>query len=341
MIRMNGKKKILIIGSIVFILFFGWFLSRSYQTPVITVGTQNIFADEWKEFLQQQKSAATVYYTENYGCTTFDNSFWTTEYNGQTPLDYARNRALDELIDGCIVLEEAQKEGLIENIDLRTLKKEWKGFNDQRQSSVSQNGVVYGPVEYSFENYYRHLISNLRNFLGEKLIQEDPEAETRAKNFYHENLDMFTTVGDIHASALLIEGEKDESYRLAQQAKEAIEKGMSFEQACKQYATCGEAQFFEFTSLTQKADLHGLSEVYAACSQLQMGEISEVIETQQGMYLLEITRRDEVQVMEYEEVKNRIRDILAAEYLDAHLQKLRDECVFQVQEQLWESIQMM
>ena len=72
-----------------------------------------------------------------------------------------------------------------------------------------------------------------------------------------------------------------------------------------------------------------------------MGEISEVIETQQGMYLLEITRRDEVQVMEYEEVKNRIRDILAAEYLDAHLQKLRDECVFQVQEQLWESIQMM
>ena len=62
---------------------------------------------------------------------------------------------------------------------------------------------------------------------------------------------MFTTVGDIHASALLIEGEKDESYRLAQQAKEAIEKGMSFEQACKQYATCGEAQFFEFTSLTQ------------------------------------------------------------------------------------------
>ena len=134
MVRMNGKKKILIIGSIVFILFFGWFLSRSYQTPVITVGTQNIFADEWKEFLQQQKSAATVYYTENYGCTTFDNSFWTTEYNGQTPFDYARNRALDELIDGCIVLEEAQKEGLIENMDLRTLKKEWKGFNDQRQS---------------------------------------------------------------------------------------------------------------------------------------------------------------------------------------------------------------
>lgn len=149
------------------LLCIGWEISLPYRTPVLVIGTQEIFSDEWQEFLQQQKSAVTVYYTQNYGCTVFDDAFWSTEYDGQTPLDCARNRALDTLIDNCVVLRAAQERDLIENIDLRTLKKEWKGFNKQRESSVSMNSVMYGPIEYSFENYYRHLISNLRNSLEE------------------------------------------------------------------------------------------------------------------------------------------------------------------------------
>lgn len=61
------------------------------------------------------KSAVTVYYTQNYGCTVFDDAFWSTEYDGQTPLDCARNRALDTLIDNCVVLRAAQERDLIEN----------------------------------------------------------------------------------------------------------------------------------------------------------------------------------------------------------------------------------
>ena len=81
------------------LLCIGWEISLPYRTPVLVIGTQEIFSDEWQEFLQQQKSAVTVYYTQNYGCTVFDDAFWSTEYDGQTPLDCARNRALDTLID--------------------------------------------------------------------------------------------------------------------------------------------------------------------------------------------------------------------------------------------------
>lgn len=180
------------------LLCIGWEISLPYRTPVLVIGTQEIFSDEWQEFLQQQKSAVTVYYTQNYGCTVFDDAFWSTEYDGQTPLDCARNRALDTLIDNCVVLRAAQERDLIENIDLRTLKKEWKGFNKQRESSVSMNSVMYGPIEYSFENYYRHLISNLRNSLEENLIDEDPLIEEAAQEFYGENLNQFTTSGNTH-----------------------------------------------------------------------------------------------------------------------------------------------
>ena len=100
---------------------------------------------------------------------------------------------------------------------------------------------------------------------------------------------------------------------------------MSFENACTRYATSGEEERFQFTSLSQKADIHGLSTIYAACSQLEIGEISEIIETQQGYYLLKITEKDKEQVMVYEEVKNRIRDILATEKLELYLQALRTE----------------
>ena len=298
------------------LLCIGWEISLPYRTPVLVIGTQEIFSDEWQEFLQQQKSAVTVYYTQNYGCTVFDDAFWSTEYDGQTPLDCARNRALDTLIDNCVVLRAAQERDLIENIDLRTLKKEWKGFNKQRESSVSMNSVMYGPIEYSFENYYRHLISNLRNSLEENLIDEDPLIEEAAQEFYGENLNQFTTSGNTHVSGLLVEGSHASAYQLIQEAQRAIREGMSFENACTRYATSGEEERFQFTSLSQKADIHGLSTIYAACSQLEIGEISEIIETQQGYYLLKITEKDKEQVMAYEEVKNRIRDILATEKLE-------------------------
>lgn len=321
------------------LLCIGWEISLPYRTPVLVIGTQEIFSDEWQEFLQQQKSAVTVYYTQNYGCTVFDDAFWSTEYDGQTPLDCARNRALDTLIDNCVVLRAAQERDLIENIDLRTLKKEWKGFNKQRESSVSMNSVMYGPIEYSFENYYRHLISNLRNSLEENLIDEDPLIEEAAQEFYGENLNQFTTSGNTHVSGLLVEGSHASAYQLIQEAQRAIREGMSFENACTRYATSGEEERFQFTSLSQKADIHGLSTIYAACSQLEIGEISEIIETQQGYYLLKITEKDKEQIMAYEEVKNRIRDILATEKLELYLQALRTEYSVRICEPLWNKIQ--
>ena len=45
------------------LLCIGWEISLPYRTPVLVIGTQEIFSDEWQEFLQQQKSAVTVYYT--------------------------------------------------------------------------------------------------------------------------------------------------------------------------------------------------------------------------------------------------------------------------------------
>ena len=76
-----------------------------------------------------------------------------------------------------------------------------------------------------------------------------------------------------------------------------------------------------------------------ACSQLEIGEISEIIETQQGYYLLKITEKDKEQVMAYEEVKNRIRDILATEKLELYLQALRTEYSVRICEPLWNKIQ--
>ena len=300
------------------LLCIGWEISLPYRTPVLVIGTQEIFSDEWQEFLQQQKSAVTVYYTQNYGCTVFDDAFWSTEYDGQTPLDCARNRALDTLIDNCVVLRAAQERDLIENIDLRTLKKEWKGFNKQRESSVSMNSVMY---------------------LEENLIDEDPLIEEAAQEFYGENLNQFTTSGNTHVSGLLVEGSHASAYQLIQEAQRAIREGMSFENACTRYATSGEEERFQFTSLSQKADIHGLSTIYAACSQLEIGEISEIIETQQGYYLLKITEKDKEQVMAYEEVKNRIRDILATEKLELYLQALRTEYSVRICEPLWNKIQ--
>lgn len=325
--------------SLLGLICFAWTAFRPYCIPVLKIADQPVFADEWRSFLQQQKSAATVYYTKNYGCTTFDEQYWRTEYDGRTPLDYARKLALDALIDDCMILQEARDKSLIDAIDLRTLKKEWQAFNEQRQSAA-ENGVIYGPLQYSFENYYRHLISNLRNSLGELLTTNTPFTETELQGFYQKNRAMFTNAGDMQAVGLRIEGDEVAAYDLMLQAKQDISNGMSFEEACARYAASGEPEPFEFTFLNEKATMHGQSEIYTACSSTGEGELSDIVQTQQGCYLFLITQKNKEQVLNYEEVKNRIRDILAAEKLEVHLKTLRDSCKIQIQEQLWEKIQM-
>lgn len=338
----KGKRAVLAAGIGAVLIFFciGYAVARAKWSPVITINGQAITVDAWQSFLQEQKSATTVYYMQNYGCTNFDSEFWETEYDGITPHEYASQRAMEVLIEDCMVLQEASDRDLITSIDFATLKKEWRSFNSDRQSTVDENGVLYGPVEYSFLNYYRHLISNLRNMIAEDIVDDGDITDEELQTFYHDNLSLFAYMGDIQAQGLLISGTTEESYSRATGAKAAIEAGMDFAQACTVYASSGEPVEFTFTALSQKAQLHGESEVFAACSILEIGEVSEIIETQQGYYLLQTIHKVDEQVYGYEEVENRILDILAMEKVEHYLQMQRDNCIVTVDEQLMEKIKL-
>lgn len=332
-VRKSNVTLILIITAGVLItLCFVWLRVLKARTPVVKINDQNVLAEEWKGFLQEQKSATTVYFTQNYGCTDFGEEFWETKYDGITPHEYAVQRALDALITDAMVLQEASDRALIASIDLETIKEEWRRFNTDRQNTMEENGVIYGPAEYSFTNYYRHLISNLRNLIAEEIISEGSITEEELRQFYNKNHSLFSYMGEMQVQGLLVSADTEDAYEAILSAKEAIKSGMDFTDACTVYASSKEPTEFTFTSLSQKADLHGESEVLAACSSLDAGEVSEIVKTQQGYYLLQVIHKSEEQIYDFEEVQNRILDILAAEKVETCLQVQRDMCSVSVNE---------
>ena len=59
-----------------------------------------------------------------------------------------------------------------------------------------------------------------------------------------------------------------------------------------------------------------------------------IVKTQQGYYLLQVIHKSEEQIYDFEEVQNRILDILAAEKVETCLQVQRDMCSVSVNENL-------
>lgn len=60
---------------------------------LLTVDGYGVTEEEFLMFLRDQKAITTNYYWTNYKMETNDE-FWRTEVEGQTPLDYAKDRAL-------------------------------------------------------------------------------------------------------------------------------------------------------------------------------------------------------------------------------------------------------
>ena len=63
----KGKRAVLAAGIGAVLIFFciGYAVARAKWSPVITINGQAITVDAWQSFLQEQKSATTVYYHMN------------------------------------------------------------------------------------------------------------------------------------------------------------------------------------------------------------------------------------------------------------------------------------
>lgn len=308
---------------------------RSRDSVVLEIGGNQISQQEWQMFLQDEKSGTAVYFSQKYHADVSEEEFWTTVYGETTPTEYAKENALEDCKEAHYILLEAKERGLIQETDYEHLRMEYDDFNKKRKEV---GRVTYGPVNYEFYEFYKQLLSKLSNLIKEDMDQKEEVRSEELKTYYEEQKETLFSLSGKKKVAVLKRSKKESGDAVKEHMEKAetlLSEGAEFQEVCELYATDQSMLEYEFSNESEKADIHGAGIIYQAADKLSEGQISEIVEDNQNYYLVKLVSKEENQVLEFDEVKNRIRDLLLEERLQEKIKEQSEKAEIVIHEEAW------
>jgi len=131
-------------------------------------------------------------------------------------------------------------------------------------------------------------------------------SESEVEDYYNENKDMFVAPKTVSAKHILVDSkEKADNIRVE------IESGKSFEAAAKEYSSCpSKAEGGNLGSFSKGQMVPEFEEV---AFNLEIGIVSEPVETQFGFHLIKVEDKEEGNSKSFDEVKERISNNILQE----------------------------
>ncbi|MGP4063664.1 peptidylprolyl isomerase [Oceanobacillus sp. M65] len=220
------------------------------------------------------------------------------ELNSILLSDYGES-ALDTLITNEMIKQELEKEDI--EVTDEELEEEYSelvnsyGSEEAFQEALTASGVDEAIVKQDIETY---LATN-------KLLEPRiTVTEEEMKDYFEENKANFATEEQVEASHILVEDEET--------AKEVLEKlndGGDFAELVAEYSTDeatletdGELGFFGSGVMDEAFE--------EAAFQLEVGEISDPVETTYGYHIIKVTDKSEAKEAVFEDVKDEIESML-------------------------------
>ncbi|GAE90696.1 hypothetical protein [Acetivibrio straminisolvens] len=125
----------------------------AYQTGLIygdfsklaTVNGEPVYVREYKMKLKSNTTEVLNYSNQNYGAEAKD-SFRVNSYISEVPVEVARKKALDDIVEVKVQQILAKEKGIIESTDYKEFLKELENENRQRKDALKHNKIVYGPI---------------------------------------------------------------------------------------------------------------------------------------------------------------------------------------------------
>ncbi|MBT3756797.1 MAG: hypothetical protein HOK80_05560 [Candidatus Cloacimonetes bacterium] len=225
----------------------------------------------------------------------------------QEPNEEAKKRAIEQLIDGYLLLNSAQKSDVniteddIEH-ELVEIKLKYDTENDFHQM-LNSNQIDIDVIKNRIKS----------NLLIAKYIKNNFSVNTdipleKLQEIYRENLKSFKTQEMVKASHILIKGTDEDSLLKAQELYEQIKTKDDFDKIaaecsdCPSNCQCGDLGYF-----TRGKMVKDFEEV---AFDLDQNEFSEPVKTEFGYHIIMNTGRKESIIADFDEVKDALQDRL-------------------------------
>ena len=137
----------------------------------------------------------------------------------------------------------------------------------------------------------------LKRFAIKRLLDGVEVTDEELQTFYAENPKAFETEGGVRARHILVP-----SLEKAEEIAASIKGGQDFAEAAKAHSMCPSKEQGGDLGKFGKGQM--VPEFEEAAFTLAIGELSQPVQTQFGYHLIEVTEKDEVGRMSFEEVRN-------------------------------------
>lgn len=134
---MKGKKLLFVACSMIIVIIAGALslgnmpaLNPADKTA-FTIDNYDVSESEFQAFLQSNKALTTSYFKRTYNAD-YDKDFWTASFNGENPLEYAKQKAMDELVKVKMEQIILKENGILSDISYEAFLKSYDQENKDR-----------------------------------------------------------------------------------------------------------------------------------------------------------------------------------------------------------------
>ncbi len=226
---------------------------------------------------------------------------------------FIESSLLNSLIQARLVNQEIERMGLVIDEEesekyyeeeLEEIKLEFFASEEQFQSRMTELKLS--------ENVLKEMIreSFLVNLLYEHVVSDISEQD--ARDYFDANQNIFIEPGFVRVSHILVELEEE-----AAEVMERLDQGEEFEDISKDVSL---DESMDFT--IYEVDHHFDPTFTEAAFEMEVGTISEPVETPFGWHVIKLHEKEESQIYNYEDVKEDARALKKEEVFTKHFTDL-------------------
>lgn len=232
-------------------------------------------------------------------------------------LKTVKNQILENLIDAELLYQQSQKEGV--KVDDKAINEQIekikKRFSDETAYKKAIERMHVSEKEFRTE--IQHGLA-INQFLDTSVLQKITVTDEEGKKYYNNNLKLYRQPEKVKISVIWIkvtpddeESKKNQARKKIEMVQKKVKQGEDFGKLAKAYSEGPSAQregAWGYLKRGKRAD-----PLRDAAFALNVGEVSGIVETQYGYFLIKVNDKKPAGTTPYKEVKPRIEKHLKKE----------------------------
>ncbi|MGL5435635.1 MAG: peptidyl-prolyl cis-trans isomerase [Lachnospiraceae bacterium] len=289
---------------------------------VAAVNNEAISVREFKNQLIQKQAEVENYFKVKYG-VSINKQQWNDTFEGEVPIEVLKEWAIRELTRIKVQQIMAREAGLTEDISYQSFLQELKAENEKRAEMQKNNQVIYGSQQYSEQQYFAYIFSNMviqlkSDIAKEKLLINDEILQKYFKQRKSEYTgdEYLIEIEKLFLSYADEDGCSDSAARAA--AKSYMEgfmirlnQGETFKNIVEHSVDppMDNIQLTEetFEKVNERYDTELSPVMLEQARALNLGEYSNIFEENNGFSIIRCVTKEDGEPLSFEKVKEQVR----------------------------------